>query len=281
MSASAVERQRISELEELVATLQEENYFLRQRASKGSAIRVVNHYEQEPPFPSTKLSGSEAAPPAHRPPSGENLNNLQNPLLKSSAAPVQELSQFASQHVGAAFTPADPETGSTLNVNHDSPSDDFLVNQQDPSWTPGASGPTAASTIAADEEWFKFRPRALWLIGLLCLQSTSSFVLAGFKDLIQRHPSIVYFLTMLVGAGGNAGGQAVVYAVRRLALNKPVDTAHQIKIGFLLAAALSAATAVRTAVQRITSFHTGCALSGAMFFIVLFAVAFGTSSAAL
>lgn len=63
-------------------------------------------------------------------------------------------------------------------------------------------------------------------------------------------------------------------------MNKPVDTAHQIKIGFLLGAALSAATAVRTAVQRITSFHTGCALSGAMFFIVLFAVAFGTYSAA-
>ncbi|CAD7930174.1 unnamed protein product [Amoebophrya sp. A25] len=127
-----------------------------------------------------------------------------------------------------------------------------------------------------DEAWFRFWPRALWLVGLLALQSTSSFVLASFKELIERHPSIVYFLTMLVGAGGNAGGQAVVYAVRRLALRQQVDTWHQCKIGLLLAVFLAIATGVRTAVQRITSFYTGVALSSAMFFIVFFAVTFGT-----
>ena len=44
--------------------------------------------------------------------------------------------------------------------------------------------------------------RAGWLIGLLALQSCSSFILAANEKLIQMHPTIIYFLTMLVGAGG-------------------------------------------------------------------------------
>mmetsp|Transcript_20233 Transcript_20233/g.59161 ORF Transcript_20233/g.59161 Transcript_20233/m.59161 type:complete len:331 (-) Transcript_20233:180-1172(-) len=61
------------------------------------------------------------------------------------------------------------------------------------------------------------RSRAAWLIGLLAVQSASSFILAGNEALIQRHPAIVYFLTMLVGAGGNAGNQSAVRIIRGLA----------------------------------------------------------------
>lgn len=38
------------------------------------------------------------------------------------------------------------------------------------------------------------------------------------RFLIKSHPTVIYFLTMLVGAGGNAGGQSTVLVVRRLAL---------------------------------------------------------------
>jgi len=44
--------------------------------------------------------------------------------------------------------------------------------------------------------------RAIWLIGLLAFQSASSFVLEANTGLIARHKSIIFFLTMLVGAGG-------------------------------------------------------------------------------
>lgn len=54
------------------------------------------------------------------------------------------------------------------------------------------------------------RDRAKWLIGLLAMQSMSGFILARNEQLLQAHPIIVYFLTMLVGAGGNAGNQASV-----------------------------------------------------------------------
>ena len=54
------------------------------------------------------------------------------------------------------------------------------------------------------------KDRAYWLVGLLSLQSMSGFILARNEELLQTHPVIVYFLTMLVGAGGNAGNQAAV-----------------------------------------------------------------------
>ena len=61
------------------------------------------------------------------------------------------------------------------------------------------------------------RSRASWLLGLLLCQSASSFILEGNEALIQSHPVIVYFMTMLVGAGGNAGNQASVRIIRGLA----------------------------------------------------------------
>jgi TolA-binding protein len=54
------------------------------------------------------------------------------------------------------------------------------------------------------------RDRAYWLVGLLAMQSCSGFILARNELLLQNHPVIIYFLTMLVGAGGNAGNQASV-----------------------------------------------------------------------
>lgn len=65
-----------------------------------------------------------------------------------------------------------------------------------------------------------FWHRAGWLVMLLSFQSCSSFILQRFDVLIRTHPVIIYFLTMLVGAGGNVGGQSVLLGVRRLALSK-------------------------------------------------------------
>ncbi len=60
--------------------------------------------------------------------------------------------------------------------------------------------------------------RSTWLVGLLIFQSLSSYILRYNEQLLQSHPIIVYFLTMLVGAGGNAGNQATVRAIRGIAL---------------------------------------------------------------
>jgi Mg/Co/Ni transporter MgtE len=59
--------------------------------------------------------------------------------------------------------------------------------------------------------------RVCLLSSLLILQSGSSFILQSFSELISRHILITMYLTMLVGAGGNAGNQAAVLVIRRLA----------------------------------------------------------------
>lgn len=53
-------------------------------------------------------------------------------------------------------------------------------------------------------------------MGLLILQSSSSFVLSGYSDLLERHLVVTLFLTMLVGAGGNAGNQSAIKVIRGL-----------------------------------------------------------------
>ena len=63
----------------------------------------------------------------------------------------------------------------------------------------------------------RLRKRAGVLIGLLIFQSCSSFILASFEELLKKHSVVVFFLTMLVGAGGNAGNQAAVLVIRGLA----------------------------------------------------------------
>ena len=92
--------------------------------------------------------------------------------------------------------------------------------------------------------WDAFRARGTWLCCLLLFQSTSSFVLASNEarasthphacpraptsaradaplaarqELISSHPTVLFFLTMLVGAGGNAGNQSAVRIIRGLA----------------------------------------------------------------
>ena len=52
------------------------------------------------------------------------------------------------------------------------------------------------------------------LLGLLVLQSSSSFILDRYEALIREHLFITLFLTMLVGAGGNAGNQSAIKVIR-------------------------------------------------------------------
>ena len=92
--------------------------------------------------------------------------------------------------------------------------------------------------------------RGGWLSGLLIFQSFSSVILLRHVELIQSHPNIVYFLLMLVGAGGNAGNQAAVRAIRGIALKtlhsgtvKPFLW-HELKMGLVLSVMLGACKCV-------------------------------------
>jgi Mg/Co/Ni transporter MgtE len=64
------------------------------------------------------------------------------------------------------------------------------------------------------------------LVTLLLFQSLSSFVLERYEGLLEKHVEVMLFLTMLVGAGGNAGNQAAVRVIRDLAVQRRSITSN-------------------------------------------------------
>lgn len=138
-----------------------------------------------------------------------------------------------------------------------------------------ACPPTADSTESL-ESLHLYWPRCGCLMGMLMIQSISSLILAGFQDLIAKHASLVYFLTMIVGLGGNAGGQSVVLAVRRLAIGSPVSILEQFKMGLMLSLLLSPLAFFRALVQR-TTVVISLVVALATFAVTIIATSFGTA----
>jgi len=126
------------------------------------------------------------------------------------------------------------------------------------------------------------RDRGKWLVGLLVLQSCSSFILAANEALLQRHPAIIYFLTMLVGAGGNAGNQASVRVIRGLALgtltpkNQNAFLKKELGTSCTLAVLLAFAGFVRAMLFKVPLPET-LAITLSLFSIVFFSIIFGAS----
>jgi len=77
------------------------------------------------------------------------------------------------------------------------------------------------------------------LVMLLLLQSLSSVILNRFEGLLHSHVEVMLFLTMLVGAGGNAGNQSAVRVIRDLAgVPKGIALPRRVVREFLLQEAL-------------------------------------------
>jgi hypothetical protein len=124
--------------------------------------------------------------------------------------------------------------------------------------------------------------RAGWLVGLLVFQSLSSFILARNESLLKHHTVIVQFLTMLVGAGGNAGNQASVGVVRGLAVGT-IDRSNvrqflmrELSMGVALSLILGVSGFVRAAVFSVPRLET-IAITSSLFLIVIISVVAGAT----
>ena len=119
---------------------------------------------------------------------------------------------------------------------------------------PGLASPSQLSV--ADSFALRWRKRTALLIGLLAFQSCSSFILASFETLLQRHSVVVFFLTMLVGAGGNAGNQAAVLVIRGLATGEITPrTAARYVLGEVSMALAISIPMVIAGYLRVSAFH--------------------------
>ena len=147
-----------------------------------------------------------------------------------------------------------------------------------------ASDAGVAAVLGGGDFWVEARVRAQWLLGLLALQSLSSFVLEANQGLIKDHLVITLFLTMLVGAGGNSGAQSAVLVIRGLATGQYAPTAEsyrhviaqQARVGLLLGTALAAGGYARVYLSEGVPIDA-MAIASALFFIVNASVLTGAS----
>eukprot|EP00878_Enallax_costatus_P005776 GHUV01006055.1.p1 GENE.GHUV01006055.1~~GHUV01006055.1.p1 ORF type:complete len:300 (+),score=76.53 GHUV01006055.1:133-1032(+) len=131
--------------------------------------------------------------------------------------------------------------------------------------------------------WDEALTRGRWLLGLLVLQSTSSFVLDSYQELLRDHIVVTLFLTMLVGAGGNAGNQSAIKVIRGLATGSittswksmKATVIEQLEVALLLGGGLAAAGFVRVYVTN-GSLLNASAISLSLLAIVTASVLLGT-----
>eukprot|EP01054_Gregarina_sp_Poly1_P010201 Gregarina_sp_Poly_1__10200@NODE_704_length_6682_cov_70_537566_g531_i0_p2_GENE_NODE_704_length_6682_cov_70_537566_g531_i0NODE_704_length_6682_cov_70_537566_g531_i0_p2_ORF_typecomplete_len308_score40_28MgtE/PF01769_16/1_1e03MgtE/PF01769_16/6_1e11PIGH/PF10181_9/0_075DUF3007/PF11460_8/4_8Phage_holin_3_7/PF05449_11/2_8Phage_holin_3_7/PF05449_11/1_6e02Phage_holin_3_7/PF05449_11/6_6e02_NODE_704_length_6682_cov_70_537566_g531_i013372260 len=145
------------------------------------------------------------------------------------------------------------------------------------------SPPNLQMIIREDTETLtRFSHRFAWLVVLLMLQSLSSFILKHFESIFLQHSIVVFFLTMLVGAGGNAGSQSTVLAIRGIAKGSFAPRSsvadfvlNEIATGFKLAVILAGVSFVRVWLFDGNIWEV-VAICVSMFGIVFVAVLIGT-----
>eukprot|EP00850_Spirogloea_muscicola_P008614 SM000046S16395 [mRNA] locus=s46:391348:392710:+ [translate_table: standard] len=115
------------------------------------------------------------------------------------------------------------------------------------------------------------------------MQSGASVVLEIHQELLQDHLVITLYLTMLVGAGGNAGNQSAIKVVRGLATGEMRVTyesllaslREQTVVGLVLSSILATLGFVRVYADN-SNFLDSFAISASLFLIVLSSVEIGT-----
>lgn len=123
--------------------------------------------------------------------------------------------------------------------------------------------------------------RAGWLIGLLVFQSCSSFILSANEEMLRDHPTIVFFLTMLVGAGGNAGNQAAVRVIRGIAVGALNENSigqfikRELIMAFSLSMLLGMTGLVRALLSAQTSMAETIAITLTLMIIVFISIVTG------
>jgi cation transporter-like permease len=174
------------------------------------------------------------------------------------------------------------EKGKVDNDSNDNDDSSLLVNKFDDSAINESSDsyqcPLEHHTVTFQSALFD---RAGWLMGLLAFQSCSSFILASNERLIQAHPTIIYFLTMLVGAGGNAGNQSSVRIIRGLAIGAVNDynvrrvLIRELIMAFSISFVLGVAGFIRTLFSFQTSLPEKIAITASLILITFISIVGG------
>lgn len=130
--------------------------------------------------------------------------------------------------------------------------------------------------------WKLIWQRSPWLIGLLLLQSISSLIMHSYQTFLDRNIVLSFFLTMLIGTGGNAGNQSGALVIRGLTTGEMgLKNAFKIlfrefKISMVMAFVLSVIGFARVLVTPEITLLTAFAISASLFIIIIASMLLGT-----
>jgi len=99
--------------------------------------------------------------------------------------------------------------------------------------------------------WKQVKNRLPWLLGLMCSYIITGGIIAGFENALSACISLVTYMPMLMGTGGNSGSQSATLIIRGLAVGDVAlkDWARvlwkEIRVSFIIGVCLSAFNFVR------------------------------------
>jgi len=68
--------------------------------------------------------------------------------------------------------------------------------------------------------WENFKKRIPWLLLLMVSAAFTGAIISSFEDALSVYSALIAFIPMLMGTGGNAGGQASVTVIRGLSMGE-------------------------------------------------------------
>ena len=123
--------------------------------------------------------------------------------------------------------------------------------------------------------------RLPWLVILMIAYIFTGMIIKNFDDAISKIPSLVAYMPMLMGTGGNTGSQAATLIIRGLATDE-VDTKDalkilwkEIRIGFMIGLILSIINFARVCIIDGDGPVIALTVCAAMLFIVMCAKIIG------
>lgn len=129
--------------------------------------------------------------------------------------------------------------------------------------------------------WKLVQQRSTWLMGLLLFQSSSSYIMAHYENLLSHYSILFMFQTMLIGTGGNAGNQSATLVIRGLSTGEIAlkDTLkvlfREFRISMILGIMLVSISFLRVYFTH-HEFWSAIAISLSLFAIVITSMMVGT-----
>jgi len=124
--------------------------------------------------------------------------------------------------------------------------------------------------------------RLPWLLGLLFFLTVSSGILEYYDSLLQRHLVIAFYLTALVGCGGNSGSQAAALVLQALATGELAptmeDLSRVLRKELLMSLGIAVVLSIGVAARMIlfgSPLADALSIALAMTCTVIFSVVFG------